>query len=205
MFLFGALAIIVSVVLLVLFMRGELSSLVDSVLTDTSSTAQKSLRDAANRKLQFPDVFNEINGDTLYAWGGGEDVEQAYSARQGQFNIGTASDADSSKLHSTDWAKKYGTGVPMSESLSLRKSFSQPYSMNRGAFSKVSPPMSASDRLSMPAAVKTQARVTPVLVPAAAVVPKAVVAATTPAPRAQISGIAAAKPPAAILYTPPKK
>ena len=103
------------------------------------------------RKLQFEDVFNTINesGDRLYAWGG----DEASYGKPINFNIGTASDADSNKILSTEWSKTYSKNAGNLAPLAFRNSFSQPYSMNKSPITQVSKPMTINDIVSMPASV----------------------------------------------------
>ena len=105
----------------------------------------------STRKLQFEDVFNTINksGDRLYAWGG----DEASYGKPLNFNIGTASDADSNKILSTEWSKTYSKNADNLAPLAFRNSFSQPYSMNKSPITQVSKPMTINDIVSMPASV----------------------------------------------------
>ena len=161
----GGLAIVIAIVLIVLFMRGEMSLLTANVLGNTASTAKTSLdNNITTRKIDYKPLFDGIKagGDTLYAWGGGEDASHAYG-KLDKFKLGTAADADSDKLHTNDWAKQYESVAPLSEGLSVRSTFYQPYSMNRSSFPQGSRPMPTSSVISMPPGVRKPTRVNPVV------------------------------------------
>jgi hypothetical protein len=141
MFIAG-LVLAVFIIIAFVYFRGEKSEdLVELSANDLKNT----------RKLQFEDVFNSINkyGDRLYAWGGDK---PAYD-KDPKFNIGTASDADSNKILSTEWSKNYSRDASNITPLAFRSSFSQPYSMNKGPVTQVAKPLTINDIVSMPASV----------------------------------------------------